>query len=172
MTEQLISLAFKSLPKALLVLAVLLSSSTNIAQADTRTSKGQIKRQVRALVRGEVKNRSNTNFPGGWRGTFQLNASSCPGLPIQVPFTHVVFLAGNRARIVTSHDGTLFGTSRDKGRRLEVARQYTVNGVLITVGVGYARLQGNVAASALAVEIRGRSQICRAVYTATARRDF
>ena len=142
------------------------------ALADRHVSRGQIKRAVRALSRVEALTSSKTDFRGGWAGTFQILSSTCGGFPSQVPFRHAISLTGNRVRVVTSHDGTLFGQSRDKGRRIEVARQYVSRGVLATVGVGYANLRGNNATAALAVDFRKGAQVCAAIYRTTSANRF
>jgi hypothetical protein len=132
--------------------------------------KARMKRTMRTLLQSEMKGSSNTDFSGLWTGTFQLLRTSCSGLPSQLSFRHSIFLSGNRVRIATSHDGTLTGTSRDKGRRIETTRQSVSGGVLVTVGVGYTNLRGNVAAAALAVELRSSSRSCAAIYGAIATR--
>jgi hypothetical protein len=142
------------------------------ALAERHVSRGQIKRAVRALSRVEALGSSNTDFRGGWAGTFQMLNATCNGFPSQVPFRHAISLSGNRVRVVTSHDGTLFGQSRDKGRRIEVARQYVSRGVLATVGVGYASLRRNSATAALAVDLRKGSQVCSAIYRTTGASRF
>jgi len=160
-------------------LAVTLASITSVvglvipeALAERHVSRGQIKRAVRSLSRVEALGSSNTDFRGGWAGTFQILSSTCGRFPNQIPFRHAISLAGNRVQIVTSHDGTLFGQSRDKGRRIEVARQYVSRGVLTTVGVGYASLRGNNATAALAVDLRKGAQVCAAIYRTTSANRF
>jgi len=156
--------------KLLLAMAIVTSAlgwGTPV-MADSR--KGRMKRTMRALLQPELKGRSNTDFSGLWTGTFQLLSANCGGFPNLLSFRHAIFLSGNRVRIVTSHDGTLMGTSRDKGRRIEAGRQFISSGAPTTIGVAYGNLRGNQATAVLGAEVRAPSRVCAALYRAAATR--
>jgi len=87
-------------------------------------------------------------------------------------FRHVVSLSGNNVRLVSSHNGTLSGITRDKGRRLEATRQYTVNGVLVSVAVVYANLKSNSVNIGVGFDLRTNTQTCTATYGGTGIRAF
>lgn len=157
--------------KLLLAMAIATSALGWGTPAMADSNKGRMKRTIRALIHPEMKGRSNTDFSGLWTGTFRLQNTNCGIFSNQFSFRHATFLSGNRVRIVTSHNGTLMGTSRDKGRRIETTRQSVSGGVLTTVGVGYTNLRGNVATAVLAVELRNSSRACAAIYAATATRQ-
>jgi|LakMenEpi03Aug12_release.lakeMendotaPanAssembly.Ray.scaffolds.fasta_scaffold273709_2 hypothetical protein len=96
------------------------------------------KREALAITQDKATNgiirrkTASTNFSGGWHGVLVLVRSSCSGFPSSFGFRHIATLNGNRVVLRTTHDGTLLGMTRDKGRRLEVVRQYKNNGALIS----------------------------------------
>lgn len=136
--------------------------------AEQSISRREIGREVRALAAVRSKGGANTRFPGSWSGRFGLVRSTCSGFPASLSFRHAISMSGNRVRIVTSHDGSLLGISRDKGRRLEAVRQYQQNGVTVSVAVIYGGLSNNTATVGLGVDLRRGNNVCQASYRATA----
>jgi hypothetical protein len=159
--------------KLVMAVAIACTVAANSASADIQSpNRGRIKRELRQLARVETKSRSNTNFGGGWTGTFQLARTNCSRLPQQIRFQHVITISGNRVRIVTNHDNTFQGTSRDKGRRLETVRQYNQNGGLVTLAIVYSSLKGDSARVGFAIDLRFPAGSCQAVYQGLSNRVF
>jgi hypothetical protein len=156
--------------KLLLAIAIATSALGWGTPVMADSHKGRMKRTMRALLQPEMKGRSNTDFSGLWTGTFQLQNTNCGIFSNQFSFRHATFLSGNRVRIVTSHNGTLMGTSRDKGRRIEAGAQFVSGGVVTSVIVAYGSLRGNTATAAYLLELRAPSRVCAALYRAAATR--
>ena len=111
-------------------------------------------------------------FSGGWHGSLILARSTCSGFAPNFLFRHVTSVAGNRVTLRTTHDGTLFGITRDKGRRLEGTRRYNRNNVQVTANVVYLNATDTAVDIGLGVELRNSRGVCSAIYTGKGVRAF
>jgi hypothetical protein len=152
----------------------------SLCTATTYADKGLnlVKREAVSLASGHSKGdvigrkTTTTNFSGGWHGALVLVRSSCAGFRSSFGFRHIASLNGNRVVLRTSHDGTLLGMTRDKGRRLEAVRQYTNNGALITTAVVYGALNANSVRIGMSVTVNSRFGQCTAAYAGNGVRAF
>lgn len=81
------------------------------------------------------------NFSGNWSGTYALAKANCSTNVRGFNFRHALLQNGGSASLNTSHDGGFYGSSRDRGRRLEFAKTVTLrNGVSCAVAVVYKDL--------------------------------
>jgi hypothetical protein len=80
-------------------------------------------------------------FSGNWAGTYSLAKANCSTNIRSFNFRHSLLQTGASASLSTSHDGGFYGSSRDRGRRLEFAKTITLrNGVTCGVAVIYKDL--------------------------------
>jgi len=148
------------------------SQSEAASNSDNKDLAHDARRAVRvAVARGRALRSpaaKGTNFSGRWGGRYTLIENSCPGAVPSFRFRHLIAMAGNRVRIDTSHDGTLFGTSRDKGRRLETGRSYIHQGGLnVIAAVVYGNLRGSSATTILVADLSTNDFRCRVFYGGT-----
>jgi hypothetical protein len=116
-------------------------------------------------------NRKSTQFSGRWRGSFRRISSSCIGAPNVLNFVHIINMRGNRVAVSTNHDGIFYGISRDKGRRIELAKEYTANnGVRVQIAMIYDTLNKNSSRAIMGVAVSTQYKMCEFYYLASARR--
>jgi len=129
------------------------------------TAKGKTLGPIERTLR-----KDGTNFAGRWYGTYVLLTSTCP-MQGRLNFAHLIGMRGNQVAISTSHDGILYGTSRDRGRRLEAGRSYrTRDGVNIAIAIIYGNMQGRTARTLLGAIGEKNGRTCEAYYVSYARR--
>ena len=116
---------------------------------------------------------SSPNYTGGWHGRFIQKRDDCGVLSSSFLFRHIIqYGRSNAVRIATSHDGTLYGISRNKGKRLEVSRSYNSNNVLVTVALVYDNLRNGVASVGLGIVLSTSQGRCLGGFGATSIRAF
>ncbi len=114
----------------------------------------------------------NTDYSGPWAGRYVLVQTNCTGFTSSFLFRHAIQLVGSQLAIGTSHDGTLFGKSRNAGRRLEATTQYPTAKSFVQVAVVYDQNSGMNAVTGLGVRVTNGVRSCTAGYGAVAVRQF
>lgn len=165
---------FSKIASSMLIVATVCAGTSSSASAADRTTRQIIKDAGTLAPQDTVMSRAKASFVGGWHGALLVQFNTCPvNAPRSIPFRHTLSLNGNRATLRTSHDGTLTGTSRDKGRRIETSRRMLLsNGVQASVGVVYQNLRGNVTGIGYAIEYKFGSSSCRIGYGGNGIRAF
>jgi hypothetical protein len=157
--------------------AICATTSETVAAPDARSNVLRDSRRGVLQVARNVQDNSQlvhrkAGFPGGWHGSLILARATCSGFAPNFLFRHVTSVAGNRVTLRTSHDGTLFGITRDKGRRLEATRRYNKNNVQVTANVVYLNATDTAVDIGLGVELRNARGVCSAIYTGKGVRAF
>jgi hypothetical protein len=116
-----------------------------IARAIREADKVVGNRTIRAKrSTAEGLGKSGANFSGNWSGTYVKVRSNCSLDLNSFSFRHALRQSGGRAVLNTSHDGEFFGTSRDRGRRLEFGKRITLrNGGTCGLGIVYKDIARN-----------------------------
>jgi len=126
---------------------------------------------ARAVPSSEVTSQANTNFDGAWAGRYWYSPqnSTCPSPIGTVDFRHLFRTRGGDGLLITNHDGSFGGRSRDKGRRWEFAKSVSAGGRTAGLAVVYGNLarNGGSAGSAYGVSVGA----CRLVFVGTALRQ-
>ena len=115
---------------------------------------------------------ASTNFSGGFHGQLNLVKTNCRGLSRAFLFRHIIAMRGNRVAVSTTHDGTLYGMTRDGGRRLEASRVYWIKNVRVSVAIVYKNLKKSSASLGYGGVLQGPGGSCSASYGGTAIRAF
>lgn len=162
---------FSLLPALMMLLSLVpLESRAEVGSSSLR--RAFVEARAASLDGKKVRKSASTNFSGGWHGALVLARASCPGFSSSFGFRHIASLSGNRVVLRTTHDGTLTGMTRDKGRRLEAGRQYFVNGARFTSVVVYGALNSNSVRIGMSISISKGGRTCSAVYGGNGVRAF
>lgn len=144
------------------------SSTIEIQKLTKLTRRSLVIYNIRsANLNQRLSRKSNTNFVGRWAGKYINLVDDCD-LSSSFLFRHLIGQSGNKVAIGTSHDGNLYGTSRDKGRRLEAGRTYYYKGLRVTVVVIYKDLKSTNASAGYGIDLSANGNSCTALYGAKA----
>jgi hypothetical protein len=124
-------------PGATAVRAEDFNTQTLLREADKAVGKRTI-RSKRPNSWGAL---GGPNFSGRWWGTYSLASANCPVGIQRFNFRHVLYQSGGAVSLNTNHDGGFYGSSRDRGRRLEFTKTITLrNGTMCALAVVYKDL--------------------------------
>ena len=100
--------------------------------------------KLNRISRRRVIAKAGPNFSGFWGGRYIKVSETCATTISSFQFRHALNQAGAGAALVTNHDGSFSGRSRDRGRRLEFAKSIRGrNGLQCAIAVIYKDLAKN-----------------------------